>query len=167
MSVEGMAQETERCGEPMPDHVPLPIGTALPQAQHTASGLSGYHQLSPLPLPAEKCRALPRWDIDTGKSRTRTAPTTAFHLEVLTLSELKNMQKDVAEAISTFENHQNAEARAKVDASARDLDYSLAELVGTETKFTRHLSWRNTGTLRIRRSHGLAGVANRDSSWSS
>tara|TARA_R110000751_G_scaffold84770_1_gene169452 strand:- start:10070 stop:10303 length:234 start_codon:yes stop_codon:yes gene_type:complete len=77
------------------------------------------------------------------------------------------MQKDVAEAISTFEDHQNAEARAKVDAFARDLGYSLAELVGTETKFTRHLSWRNTGTLRIRRSHGLAGVANRDSSWSS
>ena len=88
-------------------------------------------------------------------------------LEALSLSELKKMQKDAAKAISTFEDHQNAEARAKVDASARDLDYSLAELVGTETKFTRHLSWRNTGTLRIRRSHGLSAVANRDSSWSS
>lgn len=43
------------------------------------------------------------------------------------------MQKDVAEAISTFEDHQNAEARAKVEASARELIYLLAELVGTET----------------------------------
>ena len=46
-----MAQETERYGEPMPDHVPLPIGTALPQAQHAASGPSGYHRLSP-PCPS-------------------------------------------------------------------------------------------------------------------
>lgn len=129
-----MTQETERCGEPMPDHVPLPIGTALPQAQHNASGLNGYHQLSPLPLPAGKCRTLPRWDIDTGKSRTRTAPKAAFDLEALTLRELKNMQKDVAEAISTFEDRRKAEARAKVEASARGLIYLLAELVGTETK---------------------------------
>jgi DNA-binding protein H-NS len=84
-------------------------------------------------LPDRKCRALPRWDIDTVKSRTRTAPTAAFDLEALTLSELKNMQKDVAEAISTFEDHQNAEARAKVEGSARELIYLLAELVGTET----------------------------------
>jgi type IV secretion system protein VirB4 len=51
LSVEGMAQKTERDGEPMPDHVPLPIGTALPQAQHAASGPSGYHRLSP-PCPS-------------------------------------------------------------------------------------------------------------------
>ncbi len=42
-----MAQETERCGEPMPVHVPLPIGTALPQAWHTAGGQIGGPQLSP------------------------------------------------------------------------------------------------------------------------
>jgi DNA-binding protein H-NS len=47
------------------------------------------------------------------------------------------MQKDVAKAISTFEDQQKAEARAKVEAFARDLGYSLAELVGTETKITR------------------------------
>ena len=121
-----MAQETERCGEPMPDHVPLPIATALPQAQHTASGLSGYHQLSPLPAPAGKSRALPRWVIDTGKSRTRTAPTAAFDLDVLSLSELKKMQNDVAKAIATFEDRHKVEARANVEASARDLGYSLA-----------------------------------------
>lgn len=47
------------------------------------------------------------------------------------------MQKDVAEAISTFEDHQNAEARAKVEAFARELIYLLAKLVGTETKTSR------------------------------
>ena len=57
-----------------------------------------------------------------------------FDLEALSLSELKKMQKDVAKAISTFEDRQKADARAKVEAFARDLGYSLAELVGTEGK---------------------------------
>ena len=60
-----------------------------------------------------------------------------YDLEALSLSELKKMQKDVAKAIATFEDRQKAEARAKVEAFARDLGYSLAELVGTETKSSR------------------------------
>ena len=60
-----------------------------------------------------------------------------FDLEALSLSKLKKMQKDIAKAISTFEDRQKAEARAKVEAFARDLGYSLAELVGTETKTVR------------------------------
>ena len=60
-----------------------------------------------------------------------------YDLEALSLSELKKMQKDVAKAISTFEDRQRAEARAKVETLARDLGYSLAELVGTETKSSR------------------------------
>ena len=60
-----------------------------------------------------------------------------YDLEALSLSELKKMQKDVAKAISTYEDRQRAEARAKVEALARDLGYSLAELVGTETKLAR------------------------------
>ncbi len=60
-----------------------------------------------------------------------------YDLEALSLSELKKMQKDVAKAISTFEDRRKAEARAKVEAFARDLGYSLAELVGTETKSSR------------------------------
>ena len=60
-----------------------------------------------------------------------------YDLEALSLSELKKMQKDVAKAISTFEDRQKAEARAKVEALARDLGYSLAELVGIEKKSSR------------------------------
>lgn len=60
-----------------------------------------------------------------------------YDLKALSLSELKKMQKDVAKAISTFEDRQKAEARAKMEALARDLGYSLAELVGTETKSSR------------------------------
>ena len=60
-----------------------------------------------------------------------------YDLEALSLGELKKMQKDVAKAISTYEDRQKAEARAKVEALARELGYSLAELVVTETKSYR------------------------------
>ena len=60
-----------------------------------------------------------------------------YDLESLSLGELKKLQKDVAKAIATFEDRQKAEARAKVEALARELGYSLAELVGTETKSAR------------------------------
>ena len=60
-----------------------------------------------------------------------------YDLEALSLGELKKMQKDVAKAISTYQDRQKAEARTKVKALARDLGYSLAELVGAETKTTR------------------------------
>ncbi|MFN4156724.1 MAG: H-NS family nucleoid-associated regulatory protein [Paracoccaceae bacterium] len=60
-----------------------------------------------------------------------------YDLEALSLSELKKMQKDLTKAISTYQDRQKAEARAKVEAFARDLGYSLAELVGIETKTAR------------------------------
>lgn len=60
-----------------------------------------------------------------------------YDLEALSLPELKKMQKDIAKAISTFKDRQTAEARAKEEALARDLGYSLAELVGSETKSSR------------------------------
>ena len=57
-----------------------------------------------------------------------------FDLETLSFTELKKMQKDIAKAISTFEDRQKAEARAKVEAVAREMGYSLAELFGTDSK---------------------------------
>jgi len=60
-----------------------------------------------------------------------------FNLEAMSLKELRQLQKDLAKAISTYEDRQKAEARVKVEALARDLGYSLAELVGAETKSSR------------------------------
>ena len=57
-----------------------------------------------------------------------------FDLEALSLSDLKKMHKDIAKAITTYEDRQKAEARAKVEAFARELGYSLAELVGNDAK---------------------------------
>ena len=60
-----------------------------------------------------------------------------YDLEALSLGELTKMQKDVSTAISNYQDRQKAEARAKVEALARDMGYTLAELVGTETKTAR------------------------------
>ncbi len=57
-----------------------------------------------------------------------------YDLEAMSLDELKKMQKDVAKEISTYQDRQKAEACAKVEAVARELGYSLAELVGIDSK---------------------------------
>ncbi|WP_323006434.1 H-NS histone family protein [Pseudorhodobacter sp.] len=46
------------------------------------------------------------------------------------------MQKGVGSVISTYEDRQRATARTKVEAFARELDYSLADLFSAEVKAT-------------------------------
>ena len=60
-----------------------------------------------------------------------------FNLEALSLKELRQLQKELAKAISSYEDRQKAEARAKLDAIAKEMGYSLAELIGAEVKPTR------------------------------
>ncbi len=60
-----------------------------------------------------------------------------FNLEALSLKELRQMQKDLAKAISTYEDRHKAEARAKLEAIAKEMGYSLADLVGDKVKTTR------------------------------
>jgi len=60
-----------------------------------------------------------------------------FNLEALSLKDLRQLQKDLAKAISTYEDRQKAEARAKLDAIAKEMGYSLADLIGVEAKTTR------------------------------
>ncbi|MBL4929456.1 H-NS histone family protein [Fuscibacter oryzae] len=60
-----------------------------------------------------------------------------FDLEALSLKELQQLQKDLTKAISSYEDRQRAEARAKLDAIAKEMGYSLAELIGVEVKASR------------------------------
>ncbi|WP_240311219.1 hypothetical protein, partial [Sulfitobacter sp. DFL-23] len=55
-------------------------------------------------------------------------------LDARSLTALKKMQKAVSRAISTHEEPQKAETRTKVEAVAREMGYSLAELVGSDSK---------------------------------
>jgi DNA-binding protein H-NS len=61
----------------------------------------------------------------------------SFNLEAMSLKELRQLQKDLAKAVSTYEDRHKAEARAKLEAIAKEMGYSLAELVGTEMKSSR------------------------------
>ena len=60
-----------------------------------------------------------------------------FDVETLSLKELKSLQKDLAKAISTFEDRQKSDARSKLEIIAKEMGYSLADLIGTEVKPTR------------------------------
>ena len=60
-----------------------------------------------------------------------------FNLEAMSLKDLRQLQKDLSRAISTYEDRQRSEARAKLEAIAKEMGYSLAELIGIEVKATR------------------------------
>jgi DNA-binding protein H-NS len=60
-----------------------------------------------------------------------------FNLKAMSLKELRQLQKDLAKAISTYEDRHKAESRAKLDAIAKEMGYSLADLIGVEVKTTR------------------------------
>jgi DNA-binding protein H-NS len=60
-----------------------------------------------------------------------------FNLEAMSLKELRQLQKDLAKAISTYEDRHKAEARAKLEAIAKGMGYALADLIGVEFKATR------------------------------
>ena len=60
-----------------------------------------------------------------------------FDVEALSLKELQKLQKDLAKAISTYEDRHKAEARAKLEAIAKEMGYSLADLIAVEVKATR------------------------------
>lgn len=51
-------------------------------------------------------------------------------LRTMTLKELKQLQKDVDHAVSTFKDRQRAEAVAALEAVAREKGFTLSELTG-------------------------------------
>ena len=52
-------------------------------------------------------------------------------LNSLSLRELKDLQSQVAKAIAGFEDRKMNEARALLEAQARELGFSLAQLTGS------------------------------------
>lgn len=54
------------------------------------------------------------------------------NLNEMSLSELKSLQKDVTKAIAEFSDRKKTEAMAAVEAHAKELGFSLAELTGVK-----------------------------------
>lgn len=114
--------------------------------------------LPPLPCPARLLsRGLANSTPDALDQPEHPMPD--FNLSAMSLAELRDLQKSVAKAISTFEVRQKAEAREKVEMLAKDLGFTLAELAELEgpkrkrapsTKIYRHpenqaLTWSGRG----------------------
>lgn len=53
-----------------------------------------------------------------------------LNLYELSLKELKKLERDVSAAIASYETRAKAQALAELDAKARQLGFSLAELTG-------------------------------------
>jgi DNA-binding protein H-NS len=58
-------------------------------------------------------------------------------LNALGLAELKQLAKDVSKAISGFEDRKKSEARAALEAQAKELGFTLSELLGAGGSKTR------------------------------
>lgn len=54
----------------------------------------------------------------------------SINLNDLSLSELKSLHKDVTKAIAEFSDRKKTEAMAALEAHAKELGFSLAELTG-------------------------------------
>ena len=60
-----------------------------------------------------------------------------INLDDLTFDELKKLQKDVNKAVDSFEDRRKQDARATVEAKAKEMGFSLAELMGGPSKKSR------------------------------
>lgn len=60
-----------------------------------------------------------------------------FDLDALSLDELKSLQKQIVRAIEGFEERRKRSAIAELEAKARDLGFSLEQLMGMSGKVTK------------------------------
>lgn len=62
---------------------------------------------------------------------------TMIDLNVMSLQELKELQREVGKAIASYEERKKREALSALEGKARDLGFSIAELMGTKVTRTR------------------------------
>lgn len=55
-----------------------------------------------------------------------------MNLEALSLKELKDLQAQLAKAIASYEERKRKEAVAELEDKARQMGFTLAELLGTQ-----------------------------------
>lgn len=97
--------------------------------------LLGY-VLSPMPKTGT-CKPKGTVFLGAGAIHSKELPMTDLDLHALSLSELKKLQKDIAKAIASFEDRKKAEARMALEAQAKELGYSLGDLVGDASNPTK------------------------------
>jgi DNA-binding protein H-NS len=78
-----------------------------------------------------------------------------LNLNSLSLKELKELQTQVAKAISTYEDRKKRDALAELEEKAREMGFTLAELTGVTATRKRSPSMAK-----------YANPANPDDTWS-
>ena len=76
----------------------------------------------------------------------------SININDLPLKDLKKLERDVAAAIANYDARGKAEAIAALEAHARSLGFSLAELTGMQVNTTRKrvpatINYRNPANL--------------------
>ena len=61
----------------------------------------------------------------------------SIDLNSMSLAELKELQRDVNKAVSTFEDRKKKEALAVLEEQARQMGFSISELTGAKVARTR------------------------------
>jgi DNA-binding protein H-NS len=61
-------------------------------------------------------------------------------LNTLNLAELKKLHSEVTKAIESYEDRKKKAARSELEAKAKEMGFSLAELVGDASKETKRRS---------------------------
>ena len=64
----------------------------------------------------------------------KKAKITMAHLNAMTLTELKSLEKKLAKAVAKFEEREKKKALSTLKAEARKMGFSLAELTGAPEK---------------------------------
>lgn len=64
----------------------------------------------------------------------KAAKITMAHLNAMTLTELKSLEKKVTKAVAKFEEREKKKALSALKAEARKMGFSLAELTGVAEK---------------------------------
>lgn len=125
LSVEGEVPQPDHRGRNPSRHVQIDlIRQYQAQGEPSRKGRVGSPSPTSPPCPA---RLLPRGPctITAAALDQPEHPMPDFNLAVLSLADLRDLQKSVAKAISTFEARQKAEAREKVEMLAKDLGFTL------------------------------------------
>lgn len=60
-----------------------------------------------------------------------------MNLDSMSLNELKDLQRNVARAIASFEDRKKKEALLAIEEKARELGFTIAELTGSKVTRTR------------------------------
>jgi DNA-binding protein H-NS len=85
----------------------------------------------------QACDSFRKGSVSCKKNLSLGAKMITIDLNSMSLSELKELQREVNKAVATFEDRKKREALALLEEQARQLGFSIAELTGAKVSRIR------------------------------